>query len=1242
MRSFIFIAAVVVSFANATAQQLYTNAPDYRAFPTIEAKIYVFDSLGRLIRPLSASDFIVHEDNIQRNATLVYCPPATPEPISAVLMLDVSSSMNEPTGATRLDMAKSSAVAFIEALSDGVNECAIGSFDDVSYINQDFTSDKSALLSAVADLKPLLGTNYDEALLNPPSGALEIAKTGKYKKIVVFLTDGLGEGNEQAIVARAKSIGATIYCITAGLPMPDILRNISSKSGGECFENITSKTEAIAIFRAILQQSIGVQPCILRWQSDFGCNDSLRICDISVPALALSARTYYTPPPNYVARLIANPDEISFGEVVPNTIITKEFTLTAQGKAITIRNISSSFPSFSLQPPPSFPFTITAGNSRKFTVQFAPADSFFRSADLKIETDLCPAEVFLTGGFTGKFPIPPDINLIRPNGSEKFIVGNIEQLSWKGVTPQDSVRLDYSLDNGETWNFIADAAGLRHNWRIPNTPSDSCIARVTHSAGNIKSNKAVKVLTLAAHTNTVQCASWVPDGSMRAATASSDGTAIIWNIRNGTQIAVCTGHTGTIRHVEFSADGTRLITGGTDGTARIWNTADATQTQILLGHTAPVWAATLSPDGRFALTGCDDGTIRLWNTAMESTTKILTGHTNRAYSVKFSPNGTSAISAGGDRSVRIWNLTNGNEIPPAFNLHENSVRTCSFSPDGRKAASGGSDNVVYIWDTSNRLPIYNLTGHTAAVLSLAWSSDGTRLLTGGEDGRVIVWDALTGTQSLTLPPYPDAVTSVGWNKTGDTIIVAGGNTADIWAIRTTSSQQDESNATWSIVRPTLNAGNADFGNAVIGAIKDSILHQVLINPGNYTAEITGMAIIGTDKSDFSVISGGTPFSLEAGRSHSAEIRFCPQAAGLRNASLMFFTSYGDTLQCPLSGIGVQPAIVLETPLIDFGVVEIGQTKDTAVTVIVRNLGATAVILTPTKQLGPDTSHFSIVNPLPFLLQPNGIHPLILRFKPTEIGRVSGRFGLEYKDIGSPALVRLFGQGLGGIVSLPQDSAFAGERRSFALMLSGIKPATVQGGAVPARFAAEIEYDGSLLFCEKSAYSPKRFMKNGALREHLFINESWDGTSPELAKIPIIATLGSAETTPLAITSFVWLSASGDTLPVYSEKRSGKFKLLGLCETNDGKRFYRPEGMTALSAAFFNGQNATIDFTAGETGTYSIEIFDAIGRLAIQETFFIENIGEIHRELSCSINTATVNFIVLRSPTTSLFAPFFLR
>jgi VWFA-related protein len=480
MKKFIYLFLLIVSVNVSYGQNLSFFGIDTTGFPILKAKFFAFDGNGQSILNFKNSDFELKENGINRKVTLISCPQAKPpSALSSVITVDVSGSMSS---GIRILMAKEAAKSWVNGLPLGNSDCAITSFDNLSYLNQDFTTDKNKLLTAINSLTPQGGTDYDAGFMQALVGGLEIAKTGKNKKVLIFLSDGEPNNppNVQNILNFAIANNVMIYAVTLNMICPQSLKDISTQTGGQWFENVTTEDEAKKVYLQILRIAQGGEPCMIEWKSEVDCDAGLRDVDVKLLTNGSTANSNYFLDFNYAANLEFSPYSLSLLNSAPGKVRDSIITVKAKNFDFEVSNITCSNPAFSISPTS---FNLKAGQSMQLKISVIPPDSGYIFTKFEFENKLCTKKYYVNAGFFGKKPKIQTLRILHPNGGEVFVAGNDTIITWEGILPTDLVKIDYSIDNGLNWKLITDtASGLSYKWKIPSTPSKDCIARVTTNA----------------------------------------------------------------------------------------------------------------------------------------------------------------------------------------------------------------------------------------------------------------------------------------------------------------------------------------------------------------------------------------------------------------------------------------------------------------------------------------------------------------------------------------------------------------------------------------------------------------------------------------------------------------------------------------------------------------------------------------------------------------------------------------
>lgn len=1033
LQSLLFLLVILNgSTLNLHSQSLSLFNVSPAQFPQVRGQFYAIDSLGRLVTGVGLQNTTLFENGEERRIISISCPtPPPPRPLSAVLTLDVSGSMSAARdGRLRnIDIMQSSAKAFVNALTLGTpspmlpggSECAVTSFDHENYLNQDWTTDRTRLLRAIDNLEPQGGTDYDAGFLNRPAGGIEIAKTGKHRRILIFFTDGIGSGNENDIIRAARAQDVRVYAVCLGLPAPLLLRNVAQATGGLVIDNITSAEQARQAFFTILLAAQDTPPCDIVWQSvqpTFNCG-TVGVVQRSVQmvveggafglpkAQQVVGMSGYALPAPPQPQLVVSPPSTGFNLTASQIGIpqTRTMTITARNGDYRIFDIVSSDTNFRVSPTR---FSLANGTSQTLTVTFTPRSAGFALGVFLVVADTCPTAFYAVARTTVP-PVRPTLILTFPNGGQRFLAGTDSIVTWTGVAPDDSVRLEYSIDSGRTWNLLVErAGGLRYNWRqIPNTPSERCLMRVTQLVASPNPETVIAI------PGSASLARFVSGGERVAAGFS--GQVTFWDSFNTAFYGGQARHRSTIRDMAVSPDGLRLATADDGGTIVIWNNDRAQLASAIVGNVGN--AVRYSPDGTLLATagGTDPNSmgIALLQFYNAETTELLreirySNLGGRPRELFFSPDGRIIGMVRSDGGLFFWNVQTGAVLQAPLGSSRD-VNSATFSPDGRELVLA-KRNGCERWDWQRGLMIRRFAAGQN-VVSVRFSPNARRIITAALTNGVSIWDA-GGVNALvrSFVLANQEATYAEYHPDSRRFLTVSNQVARVYALaEPIALQSDVSDSLWAIVAPDAVGRDIDMKTSLVGVPKDSVIQAFIRNTGTFPVRLDSIYFTGENPEDFELVTG-VPALIPVGGTAIVEFRFRPRTAGERTARVNVVMQH-TTLQYTIRGIGLTPTLQIIGSVIDFGNVLVGSRRDSVVTAVLRNTGITPIGVTVTQLGGPDNLQFSILSGTPmFTLAPGESRQITLRFAPTTVGRANGSVVFTYGD-GLRATVRLLGNGV---------------------------------------------------------------------------------------------------------------------------------------------------------------------------------------------------------------------------------------
>lgn len=329
-------------------------------------------------------------------------------------------------------------------------------------------------------------------------------------------------------------------------------------------------------------------------------------------------------------------------------------------------------------------------------------------ASEKLAAETSTFQIFnpFTGALVASLPVPEPLNDVAfgPAGQSWFASASDDNTVNIGSIDSDdrSFRVVARLRGHEKRVY---KAAFSHDGRYVATASEDNTARIWSTTGQPLSSlpqgdqKRVTEIVFS------------PDDQFLLMT--SGGSARLLESLTGRVVSLFSGHSGNITQAAFSPDGTRIVTSSEDGSARVWNARDGQLVSILEdrrgARNASVYTARFSPTGRDVVTASADNLARIWDATTGRLKISLRGHQGEVKSATFSPDGRWVLTASDDMTAQVWESGTGARVF-TFKGHKSPVVLAEFSQDGARILTIGAGGPALVFTCELCKPVRDLAG----------------------------------------------------------------------------------------------------------------------------------------------------------------------------------------------------------------------------------------------------------------------------------------------------------------------------------------------------------------------------------------------------------------------------------------------------------------------------------------------------------------------------------------------------
>ncbi|HRP02607.1 MAG TPA: choice-of-anchor D domain-containing protein [Candidatus Kapabacteria bacterium] len=992
------------SFANERLIMFNQTSDD---FPIIQYKSYYYNngagtSLNKQNINLFENSSPISDFNITKT------PDSLANKSLFVFALDLSASVTKQ----KIQNYQSFIQRFIANLPLTNDRFAVVAFNNSVYNILPPSTAVDKIENIFNKLQVFGNSNYDSLFLSS-FNVLSYHNYSDENYNIIVLNDGSGLLSEDLVKQQIIKKGAKVYSVSFDSENIQALKSISSALNCLSVSKV-SNNETIDYYADLINlHSRGYRPSVVSYRSRT-CS-SINEVDMAYNNSLKDKKKVYINPVKFPHLEFLESNGYDFGVVqVPNFKIVK-FKIKVINDDILVQKIidNNIFRISGI----SQNQILKKNEIYEVQVRYLPQDTNYIYNKLEILHNACfNTEIFVSGGRLNKSELPKDLQLLQANGGERINANDSYTIKWSGVLPQDTVSLEYSIDNGINWNTITNKAStLSYNWNtIPKVNTDIALIKVKSYS---KSNESVQIKSLKGINGSVVGLKW-GNKPNQLYTGSRDGFIRLWDTEKVEPLKTIINGITNLNMFDLSNDEKYIaVVADNRLSVQIYDV----QTSFLINtYSFQSEINNLDWDNNsynFAVATLDDSLFVFEYPNLEPFSRIKIS--NSITTMKISPFGNK-IAIGTKEGYIIIINTNG-EILNQFKNSDVGINDLSWNKSNNILSVCTNLEIVNIWDVSSSINVLQITEQHKPVVKVSWSPNLKFISTINANKSINLWKPEDGSLFYTFNFHTSSPNTLEWNRDGS-VIASGtdGGEVLIWSINDipferSLLQEDQSNATFSIVLPTIHKSDIFMGQHTIGNSFDTTITNYISNIGNIDITVDSIKVWGDTQDRFQILSH-FPMLLSKGGLLDLKVSFLPNNEQNYIDTILIYSG-NSFYRSLIQASGIKQKISVTPINYNFGNIKIGE-QSIQQKFIIENLTASSIEIED--YIINEINGFQSSTFLPTPLQAFEKRELAFTFSPQTINEASSVNYFKFADINDKYYILLNGRGIAPSIQIPNS------------------------------------------------------------------------------------------------------------------------------------------------------------------------------------------------------------------------------